>query len=586
MPCSTEEILVLIREGNFQEAEKVCDTLVDEQAENSYGWYLLGYSTLCLRRVEKAKKSFRQAVILDPQNSQYHFYYGNTLQLNNELDDAIAEFRKAIELSPQLFEAHFNLACCLMTKEEGYSEAASILKELANRNPEMAEIYFQWGVAAKMSGDEESALFAYKKAIEMKPDWAEAYFNLALLITQKEPGAAIPLYEKALCLKPGWAQVYNSLGTAYQRTGVLDKAVECYLKALEEKPDWHLPYHNLGEVFILKNQIMQAIRYFRESIKRNPEFAGSHFNLGILLLQQGMYREGWQEYEWRLADRESGDSNINQTPMWDGSDPRGRTILIRSEQGLGDAIQFVRYVRLIHEAGGRVWLEASPRLAPLFETCPGVDRVITHLPPAEEFDFQAPLMSLPRIFGTTLDTIPADIPYLFAQPCDESMIRLLERYGSSIMKIGISWRSGDSYRSHGSRDCKPGDFRSLARIPRLALFSLQFSPFSQESWELKELGIEDLAGKLGDFASTAAIVREMDLVITVDTALAHLAGALGKPVWTLLNFAADWRWLIDREDTPWYPNMRLFRQRLSGDWAEVFARVERDLSVTHLGGRK
>lgn len=573
MPCSTEEILVLIREGNFQEAEKVCDTLVDEQAENSYGWYLLGYSTLCLRRVEKAKKSFRQAVILDTQNSQYHFYYGNTLQLNNELDDAIAEFRNAIELSPQLFEAHFNLACCLMMKE-GYSEAASILKELAIRNPEMAEIYFQWGVAAKMSGDEGSALFAYKKAIELKPDWAEAYFNLALLITQKEPGAAIPLYEKALFLKPGWAQVCNSLGAAYQRIRALDKAVECYLKALEEKPAWHLPYHNLGEVFILKNQTMQAIQYFRESIKRNPGFAGSHFNLGILLLQQGMFSEGWQEYEWRLAGQENGNSNIKQAPMWEGSDPGGRTIVVRSEQGLGDAIQFVRYVKLIHQAGGRVWLQASPRLAHLLETCPEVDRVITDWPPLEEFDFQAPLLSLPRIFGTTLDSIPADIPYLFAQPCDESMLRFLERYDSSTLKIGISWRSGDSYRNHELRDCKPGDFHSLAHIPRVALFSLQFAPFSQESQELKELGIEDLAEKLGDFASTAAIVRGMDLVITVDTALAHLAGALGKPVWTLLNFTADWRWLTDREDTPWYPNMRLFRQRVSGDWAEVFASVE------------
>ena len=338
------------------------------------------------------------------------------------------------------------------------------------------------------------------------------------------------------------------------------------------KPDWFLPYHNLAECFVGQGEPNRAIEYFREAINREPEFAVSHFDLATQLLQLGSFAEGWREYEWRWDyDGRIPPRQGFAPPVWDGSQLGGEIVLIWSEQGFGDVIQFARYASLIQQRGATVWLQTDPRLARLMETCCGVSKVVTGDESIGAFDFQIPLMSLPHIFGTTLNTIPSQVPYLSAPACDHPDLAPLKST-SSALRIGIAWESGTSYLNHEWRDCSAAHFRRLAQIPGVSLYSLQFEDSNQKLDP--DLNITDLSSSIGDFATTAALVDALDLIITVDTALTHLAGALGKRVWTLLNQRSDWRWMLDRDDSPWYPTMTLFRQPTLGDWSSVFAEVE------------
>ena len=360
-----------------------------------------------------------------------------------------------------------------------------------------------------------------------------------------------------------------------QRQGKLNDAIANYQQAATLKPQWFLPYHNLAQCFIAQGEPDRAIEYLRQSINLEPGFTVSHFDLATQLLQRGSFAEGWREYEWRWNN--NGYTPKRQgfaAPVWDGSQLDGQTVLIWSEQGFGDVIQFVRYASLMQQRGAKVWVQTDRRLARLIETCAGVSKVITEA--IGDFDFQIPLMSLPHIFGTTVETVPKHIPYLSAPACDHPDLTALKAQTSGL-RIGIVWESGGSYLNHDRRDCSPAHFQRLSQIPGVSLYSLQFGDSKEKAVDYPELPITDLSSSVGDFATTAAFVDALDLIITVDTAMAHLAGALGKRVWTLLNRKSDWRWLMDRNDSPWYPTMTLFRQAASGGWSNVFEEVEQTL---------
>lgn len=446
--------------------------------------------------------------------------------------------------------------------------------KVAPNNP---HVYLNLGVTFKAMGDMASAQTAYQNALALNPDLPEAHYNLAAILAEIDQAQSVEAYRRAISLRPDWAEAYNGLGVVLQQQGKLNDAIANYKHAASLKPQWFLPYHNLAETFIAQGEPDLAIEYFRKSIEREPGFPVSHFDLATQLLQHGSFAEGWSEFEWRFNNggrtpkREGFD-----VPVWDGSQLDGGTILIWSEQGFGDVIQFVRYAPLVQQRVTNVWLQTDGRLARLMETCSGLSKVVTDEQPNGDFDFQIPLMSLPRIFGTTLDTVPRDVPYLSAPACDHPALAALKA-STSRLRIGILWESGASYLNHEWRDCSPADFHRLSKIPEVSLYSLQFGDSKEKLEDYPDLQITDLSSAIGDFATTAAFVDALDLIVTVDTAMAHLAGALGKRVWTLLNHSCDWRWLLDRNDSPWYPTMTLFRQTTFGSWTSVFEEVEQTL---------
>ncbi len=303
-----------------------------------------------------------------------------------------------------------------------------------------------------------------------------------------------------------------------------------------------------------------------------------HMNFALACLQRGEFARGWAEYEWRFRCREHP-ILAQGMPLWDGSPLDGRRILLWAEQGLGDTLQFVRYAPAVVERGGHVVVSCPKVLVRVVATCPGVSQVLPEGTAQTDFACHAPLMSLPRIFATTLETIPADIPYLFADPA------LANRWGEQLgshdgFKIGIAWQGNPDHKKDRHRSFRLDRFEALARMPGVRLFSLQVGSGNKQLDAVSDrFGVTDLGSRVDDFMDTAALVQHLDLVITPDTSLAHLAGALGLPVWVAIPFASDWRWLLERGDTPWYPTMRLFRQPRWGDWDEVFRKMTQGLAT-------
>jgi hypothetical protein len=287
----------------------------------------------------------------------------------------------------------------------------------------------------------------------------------------------------------------------------------------------------------------------------------------------GRFEQGWPGYEWRWKVEEFGALPPLHQPQWDGSPLEGRTILIRTEQGLGDTLQFIRYIPLVHRRGGRVILLSQPPLTRLQACIPGVERLLAHGDPVPEFDVHVPLLSLPGLLGTRLETVPADVPYLEAEPpLVEAWRHRLGSYPG--FKVGIVWQGNPKYLQDRARSTCLAQFAPLARVPGVHLFSLQKGPGAEQLTARTEwFPVTDLGSGLADFADTAAVLKHLDLVVSVDTSVAHLAGALGLPVWVALPHAADWRWLMGRDDSPWYPTMRLFRQTGPGQWEDVFRRI-------------
>lgn len=437
-----------------------------------------------------------------------------------------------------------------------------------------AEDLLRAALERKAAGDLAGAAAACREAARTAPGWAMPFYLLgSTLKAQGDLDGALAAYRDAAGLQPDWAEARLNLGVVLQLRGQVEDALEEYSAAAGLRPAWHLPQHNLAEAWLKLGRPDRAVAPFRKSVELEPGFAESQVDLATTLLQLGEFEEGWRLFEWRwgLEGRTATLPGID-APLWDGSPLEGRVILLWAEQGLGDTLQFVRFAGRVHDLGGRVWLYVPERLAGLLSTGPGVERVLfgdrLDLADVRAIDVQFPLMSLPRMFGTTLATIPAEVPYLSAP-----VARIPGKPGE--LKVGVVWASGPLYPGAARRDCAPADFAGLAELNGLRLYSLQFGERAAELGG--GLPITDLGWHLGDFLRTAEVVQALDLVITVDTSMAHLSGALGRPTWVLLPCRADWRWLLDRDDSPWYPTLRLFRQAEAGDWSGVFERIRKAL---------
>lgn len=509
-----------------------------------------------------------QILDIAPDDNDTYIYITNILINQNRLEEALVYSQQAININPN-YAINYNILGVIYAKMENLETAIKYYQQAINIDTNLVIAYKNIAAAFDRQDEMEKAIFYYEKTINLEPNIAENYNNLGIALKkQGKLTEAIKFYQQAIAIDNNYALAYNNLGCVYEKQGDLAKAESYYRKAITLDPDLVVASNNLCLVLATIGDFKGAIDFYNQALEINPDSAISHFNLSILLLMQGDFQRGFAEYEWRWRHYTP---RVFSQPLWDGSNLAGYTILLYAEQGLGDTIQFLRYVPLVKQCGGKVMFECPESLYRLLINFNGIDTLIKQGEDLPYFDVQLPLLSLPHILGTNLENIPAKIPYLNIK---EYHNFCLDIPLDTKLKVGIVWAGSPQNPSNDRRSCSLSYFTEMLKIPGIAFYSLQKEPQVKEIQEFTDrILIQDLSDRLNDFADTAIIISQLDLIISVDTAVVHLAGALGKPVWLLLSFVPDWRWMLDREDTPWYPTMRLFRQKRLGDWTEVFSRV-------------
>lgn len=449
-----------------------------------------------------------------------------------------------------------------------------------NQRGNQIQQLFREGSTLLQCGNAHEALARFQAALDLDRSNSTLHlFAGAALHALGRYEEAVASYRKALDGAPGIGEIHNNLGNSLLALGQFTEAAECFFRAAEILCASPVPLAARATALQALGKISEAEAECRKAILLDPAFAAAHWNLALNLLLQGRYEEGWQEYEWRWRKPDfTSPCRHTDIPLWDGSPLEGKTILLHAEQGFGDAIQFIRYAPLVAERGGTVVVECHPQLVRLFQSVAGVRAVVpfgANLPP---FSCQAPLLSLPGIFGTTLQNIPSTVPYLHASA--EQRLKwsaLMSSYPKNC-RVGVVW-AGKKYPDP-LRSCRLEEFTPLTAVNDCTFFSLQLGEEAgQTATPPSGMNLVDYTAQIDDFADTAALLELLDLVICIDTAVAHLAGALGKQVFLLLPFAPDWRWLGERNDSPWYPNAQIFRQKLPGDWSEVITRVHAALET-------
>ena len=457
---------------------------------------------------------------------------------------------------------------------EEYQQAEKICRAILEANPDHGPAWNLLSILAYAAGQNDLALDLARRAIAIDPASAEYQSNLGnLLRAGGQPYEALTAYRRAIEIAPHLAAAHNNLGSAFTDLGGLQQAIACHQNAIRLNPGLPQAHSNLGNALVDLGKIDEAIASYQQAILINSNIPEVHVNLAISLLLRGDYAAGWPEYEWRWGP--PTDRGAKQK-YWSGEVLDGRTILIRAEQGLGDTLQFVRYIPLLKERGGKIVVECQAELIPLLRQLPAVDEWIPRGHSLPTFDFYRPLLSLPMMFNTSVETIPPQNPPL-EPPADrvEDWRSRLTGHASKF-KVGLAWAGRPEHKNDRNRSIAKSLLSELVALKTVQFFSLQKGPANDDAAELQ---LVDFSDDLHDFADTAALISLLDLVICVDTSVAHLAGAMGKAVWLLLPFAPDWRWMLDRVDSRWYPTMRLFRQNQRGDWAQVIHRVAVELEI-------
>jgi tetratricopeptide (TPR) repeat protein len=515
--------------GRLEEARQLYEQVVAEQPDNANAIELLGILASQAGRHDQAVELIRRAVGLNPGVAHYHDNLGMALTAAGQPDQAIVSHRRAIALKPEFAAAHLHLANAL------------------NAGGRLTE-----------------AVAAFRRAVRCQPTCVDAHYNLGrCLFSQDRFAESEAAYRSALAVQPDHADALNNLGACLCAQGRLEEGMAMYRQALAIRPDFPDALNNLGNACRANGKLEEAKAYFQRTIAQQPDHALAHWNHGLALLSQGQYERGWPEYEWRWRVKDFKLRRDLNLPLWDGGELGGRTILIYAEQGVGDAMQFVRYLPEVARRGGKIVLLCHVQTHRLFAGLGGVAQLVGLDAPPPPYDVQCPLISLPRLMGTTLANIPNRVPYLKAPAA------LVEQWRARLPddrrpRVGLCWAN----RPNPPDRCpEPDEWAPLAELNNVCFHGLQ-KPIAGDALPPLPPGLQvwDGSSNLGDFADTAALIANMDLVVSVDTAVAHLAGAMGKPVWVPLKFVPDWRWLLGRNDSPWYPTMRLFRQPSLVDW--------------------
>ena len=455
--------------------------------------------------------------------------------------------------------------------------ALAMYEAVAHQAPGNANAWCYLGIIHFDRGDFDKSEHCYRKAIEIQPTFPVAWSNLGNTLSALQRfEEGVDSCKTALEQQPDYQTAMNNLGAIYVKLGRFGEAAQLFHRALEQNPDNTDAHRNLGAALIRHGELDGAAEHSKLAIELNPGDADAHKNLGILSLMQGDLETGWREYAWRF---ETGDAKLPDVPqpMWQGESLEGKSILLAAEQGLGDVIQFARYASILKEHGAhRVILQCQQTLHPLLAELPGADELISLKTPAAT-DYYIPMISTPSVLKTySVEQIPGAVGYVQAEP--ERVERWRPRLDQDQFNVGIVWQGSPHHHADRQRSIPLRHFRRLAETPGVQLVSLQkgFGEEQLETAAVADWGVQAFGDELdadGAFLDTAALMSCLDLVVTSDTSSAHVAGALGVPVWVALCNSPDWRWMLDREDSPWYPTMRLFRCVEGGDWERVFAQI-------------
>jgi len=511
--------------------------------------YNLGLAYQEMGRLDPAAEAYRSVLALKPNDPKALNNLGQVLAKTGELENAADLFYRATLAAPQFAEPHFNLGE-LAARQKRWDEAIRHFRRALKVRPDMVEAYNNLGNAFQQRGSLEAAEKCYRRVVALAPHLAEGFYNLGSVLQNRDRfEEAVDGLKTALRLKPHYPEALNNLALTYKNMGRLEQAAD----------------------------------YFSQAIALKPDFAEAYWNRSFTHLLNGDFEKGWRDYEWRFKQarwKTLYPFRLDR-PRWDPSDPRHRRILVHDEQGLGDTFQFVRYLPMLKADGREVVFETRKALFPLLSGFRGIDALVVRSEdgrPSARFDSYVPLLSLPHLFGTTLETIPAAVPYIFADP--HKIAAWKSRVAGPGLRVGLVWAGRPAHMNDRKRSCPLSLFGLLADLPDVSFVGLQKGPAAAQAadWPVKDsCRFVNLGEDFDDFADTAAVIANLDLVISVDTSVAHLAGAMGKPVWVLLPYIPDWRWMMGREDSPWYPTMRLFRQPQAGDWASVFTRVREEV---------
>ena len=617
---STEELIdgrlnqamILHQSGELARAQGMYEEILAIQPDNAEALHLLGIIDYQTQNHQRAVDLIDQAIALYPDNAAYYSNRGLALYGLNKLTEAITSYDQALERNPDYAEAWYNRGLALQGLTQLDAAIVSYDRAIEHK-PDYAEAWLSRGNALQELKQYDAAVASYEKAIGIRPYDAVACYNRSVTLHEfKQYAAALAGYDRVLSLEPDHAEAWSNRGVALQELKQYESAVASYDQAIGIKPDYAEAFYNRAMALQELKHLEAAVASYDQAIALKPEYAeawssrgvalqeldqreaamasfdqataldsghvNAYYNKSLALLSVGDYRKGWELHEWRWKrdDFPSPRRNFTQ-PLWLGdASIAGKTILLHSEQGLGDTIQFCRYVKLVVDLGARVILEVEQPLIGLLKQLESVAEFVVRGEVLPWFDFHCPLMSLPLAFKTTIETIPSASKYLSGE--SERVAEWSRRLGRKTKpRIGLVW-SGNKWNTN----LLYRSFPLSELIPWLSP-EFQYVSLQQEVWEADKSTFQAHArilhygDELNDFIDTAALCELMDMIITIDTSVAHLSGAMGKPTCLMLPFFSDWRWLLDRNDSPWYDSVRLYRQEARGDWQGVFSRINADI---------
>jgi tetratricopeptide (TPR) repeat protein len=613
---SVGQAMSAYRSGDLAEAERVCRKILGSDPRCFDAIHLLAVVQATLGKREKAIASYDRAISLRPNDAALFSNRGVVLKDMRRFDEALASFDRALAIEPRMAAAHSNRGNAYRALER-YDEALESYGRALAIRPNDPRTIHNRGVALHRSGRFDEALANLDRAIALRPDFAEAWADRGIVLrATKRFEEALASFDKAIALAPRIAELHDHRANVLLKLKRFEEALASCDHAIALKPELVEPYADRGLILHAMKRLEEALASCDRAIKRKPDFAEAHFIRGHLLhelkrpeeaivsyerairiepdhknanghlshtlLLLGRFERGWKQYEWRKKLDEPLGAETFPQPAWSGEKPvDGVTILIHAEQGLGDTLQFCRYAKQVQARGAKVIFSVQKPLVRLLQSLgPGLEIIGAGSPPPA-FDCHCALMSLPLAFGTGGSHVPAEVRYLSAEPA--RVEKWKRRVGDAGFKIGVCWR-GVTTGAGTEKSFLLNDLYALSKLPEVRLISLQKGDGADQLNSAPEdMPIESFGDELDHgtdaFVDTAAIMESLDLIVTADTSIAHLAGALGRPTWVALKHVPDWRWGLEGDVTPWYPSMRLFRQKSIDDWKPVFAQMERELSA-------
>jgi len=612
LPQALNRAVAAYKAGQLPQAEDICRQVISVDRNYFDAIYVLAVVQAGLGKNVEALASYDRALALQPRHAEALSNRGNTLKALRRFDEALDSFDRALAVQPGYAAALSNRGAVLFEMGRYEESLATYDRSLAIRPDQVAALYNRVGTLHRLGRFEEAiasydralafspglveahanrgntlnalhryadALASFDRALALRPDLIEALTNRGNALNGlKRYEEALASYDRAIACQPSHAGAHYNRGTTLHKMKHYQEALASFDRAIQLQPAYPEAFSNRGATLWELKRHDEALESYDRAIAIEPEFPEAHWNAASLSLLTGDFARGWAEYEWRwkyqimaLARRDF------IQPLWRGEPIEGKTILLHSEQGLGDAIQFCRYVPLVAACGARVIIEIDGRLRHLMSSLDGAAQIISAGEALPEFDVHCPLLSLPRAFNTLLETIPSATPYLRASP--ELLTKWSVRLGPKRgLRVGLIWSGNPAHHRDQARSIELSTLTPLLNADA-TFFSLQKDPRPADAAVLAgRRDVIRIADELGDFSDTAAVMEQLDLIISVDTSTVHLAGALGRPVWILLPYLPDWRWLLDRDTSPWYPTARLFRQNETRQWDTVIPRVQAALS--------